>query len=99
VWWCEHPDIGRRPVLILSRDVAIRARRRSIIAPCTTMVRDIASEVRFVAGEDPVPRDCVVNLDSLEQVPVSLLVERLGRVAGSRMHEVCEALRVAVDCG
>ena len=44
------------------------------------------------------PRECVVNLDSLEQVSVALLVDQLGRVSDERMREVCAALGVAVDC-
>jgi mRNA interferase MazF len=49
-------------------------------------------------GDDPVPRRSVVNLDSVESVAVSVLVERLGRLADARMQEVCAALGVAVDC-
>jgi mRNA interferase MazF len=39
-----------------------------------------------------------VNLDSLESVSVALLVERIGRLADARMHEICGALAVATDC-
>ena len=98
VWWCEHPDIGRRPVLVLSRAAAIRARRLAMVAPCTTAVRGLPSEVALTPSDDPVPRDCVVNLDSIEQVSVALLANRLGRVSDERMREVCAALGVAVDC-
>lgn len=58
----------------------------------------IPSEAPLAAGDDPVPRDCVVILDSVEPVPVALLVQGDGRVADARVHDVCEALRVAVDC-
>jgi mRNA interferase MazF len=40
----------------------------------------------------------VVNLDSVESVSVSVLVERLGRLADARMRQICGALAVAVDC-
>ena len=49
-------------------------------------------------GDDPVPRRCVVNLDSVEGVSIGVLVERLGRLADARMREVCAALAIAVDC-
>ncbi len=49
-------------------------------------------------GDDPVPRRSAVNLDSVESVPVALLVERLGRLSDVRMEQVCDALAVAVDC-
>lgn len=98
VWWCEHPGYGRRPVVVLSRDAAIRGRRQTIIAPCTTTRRGLASEVALEPGEDPVPRSCVVNLDSIEQVSIGLLVDRIGRLGGHRMRPICAALAVAVDC-
>ena len=44
------------------------------------------------------PRRSAVNLDSLESVSISILVSRLGRVRDTRMHEICAALAVAVDC-
>jgi mRNA interferase MazF len=98
VWWCELPEIGRRPVVVLSRDAAIPRLRRTIVAPCTTTIRGLASEVSLEPPEDPVPRACVANLDSLESVAVGVLVERLGRLADSKMRAVCDALSVAVDC-
>jgi mRNA interferase MazF len=98
VWWCELPQIGRRPVIVLSRDVAIPRLRRALIAPCTTTIRSLASEVVLEPGTDPVPRRSAVNLDSVESVSVGVLVERLGRLTDTRMHEICAALAVAVDC-
>jgi mRNA interferase MazF len=98
VWWCELPNVGRRPVVVLSRDAAIPRLRRALVAPCTTTVRGLASEVLLEPGEDPVPRRSAVNLDSVESVSVATLVQRLGRLADYRMREMCTALAVAVDC-
>jgi len=98
VWWCELPAIGRRPVVVLSRDAAIPRLRRAVVGPCTTTIRGIPTEVRLEPPEDPVPLASVVNLDSVESVSIGTLVERLGRLSGDRMREVCEALRIAVDC-
>lgn len=99
LWWCEPPEIGRRPVVVLSRDAAIPRLRRVLIAPCTTTIRGLPSEVVLEPGDDPVPRRSAINLDSVESVSVVLLVERLGRLSDSRMREVCAALEVATDCG
>jgi mRNA interferase MazF len=99
VWWSELPGIGRRPVVVLSRDAAIPRLRRALVAPCTTTVRGLPSEVVLEPGDDPVPRRSAVNLDSVESVSVAVLVERLGLLSGARMHDVCVALEVAVDCG
>lgn len=98
VWWCELPDIARRPVVVLSRDAAIPRLRRALIAPCTTTIRGLASEVILEPGEDPIPHRSGVNLDSVESVSVAALVKRLGRLSDSRMREICTALEVAVDC-
>ncbi len=98
VWWCEPPDIGRRPVVVLSRDTAIARRRRVLVAPCTTTIRGLPSEVELSPGVDPVPRRCVASLDSVESVSTALLVERLGRLSDARMRDICAALSVAVDC-
>ena len=98
LWWCEPPEIGRRPVVVLSRDAAIPRLRRVLVAPCTTTIRGLASEVVLEPGDAPVPRESAVNLDSVESVSVGLLVERIGRLSDARMREICGALAVATDC-
>lgn len=98
VWWCELPEIGRRPVIVLSRDAAIPRLRRALIGPCTTTVRGIPTEVLLEPSHDPIPLASAVNLDSVESVSVGTLVERLGRLGDDRMREICEALEIAVDC-
>lgn len=98
VWWCELPEIRRRPVVVLSRDAAIPRLRRAVIGPCTTTIRGIPSEVLLEPPEDPIPRLSVVNLDSIESVSLGTLVERLGRLSDDRMRQICGALEVAVDC-
>ncbi|CAB4363399.1 MAG: toxin [Actinobacteria bacterium] len=98
VWWCELPNIGRRPVIVLSRDTAIPRLRRTLIAPCTTTIRGLPSEVLLEPSIDPVPRSCVANLDSVENVSVAALTDRIGSLSGPRMTEICAALHVAVDC-
>ena len=98
VWWCEMAEIGRRPVVVLSRDAVIPRHRRALVAPCTTTIRGLQSEVVLEPGDDPVPRRSAVNLDSVESVSLGILVERLGRLADDRMRQICAALAVAVDC-
>jgi mRNA interferase MazF len=68
------------------------------VAPCTTIIRALPSEVVLEPGDDPVPRRSAVNLDSVESVSAAVLVGRLGRLADARLREVCRALEVAVDC-
>jgi mRNA interferase MazF len=98
VWWCKLANVGRRPVVVLSRDAAIPRLRRALVAPCTTTVRGLASEVVLDPGHDPVPTRSAANLDSVESVSVAVLVERLGRLSDDRMRQLCSALEVAVGC-
>ena len=98
VWWCELPEVARRPVVVLSRDAAIPRLRRALIGPCTTTIRGIPSEVPLDPTEDPIPRISVVNLDSVESVSIGTLVERLGRLSDERMRQICTALQIAVAC-
>lgn len=98
VWWCELPEIGRRPVVVLSRDAAIPRLGRTLVAPCTTTIRGLPSEVVLEPDQDPVSRPSAVNLDSVESVSISVLVQRLGTLSDARMRELCAALEVAVDC-
>ena len=96
VWWCELPEVGRRPVVVLSRDAVIPRHRRTLVAPCTTTIRSLVSEVVLDPSVDPVPRASAINLDSVESVSLGVLVDRLGRLSDDRMRQVCAALAVAV---
>jgi mRNA interferase MazF len=98
IWWCELPEISPRPVVVLSRPVAIPRLRRTIVAPCTTTIRGLPSEVILDPAEDPIPRISAVNLDSIESVSVGTLTQRLGRLSDERMRQICAAFNVAVDC-
>lgn len=98
VWWCEVPHVGRRPVVVLTRDAAIPRLRRAVVAPCTTRVRGLPSEVVLEPPDDPVPKRSAVSLDSVESVSLGALVDRLGRLSDGRMRQICSALLAAVGC-
>jgi mRNA interferase MazF len=84
--------------VVLSRDAAIPRLRRALVAPCTTTIRGLPSEVVLEPGDDPIGRRCAINLDSVESVSIAILVDRLGRLSDERMRQICAALEVAVDC-
>ncbi len=98
LWWCETPDAGRRPCVVLTRDQAIRRLRRVLVAYATTNGRGLATEVALEPPDDPVRQPCVLQLDSTQSLVVGLLVQRMGRLSDDRMREVCAALAVAVGC-
>jgi len=90
--WCELQAVGRRPVLVLSRDVAIPRLGRAFVAPCTTTIRGLASEVLLEPGDDPVPLRSAVNLDSVESVSVASSSSAWA-VSDGKMRQVCSRSR------
>ena len=97
VWWGELPHRTPRPYLVLTRSRAIPVLRRVVVAPITTTVRDIPTEVPL-GGNEGLPVESVASLDNIETLPMSGLVRRVGALVASRAHLVCAALRNAVDC-
>ena len=98
VWWSEDPVLGRRPVLALSRDAVLPALQRPVVAPLTTRVRGLPTEV-LLDTADGLPRSCVVSLDNVQPLARSLLVARITRLRPERVREACDALAFAVECG
>lgn len=97
VWWIEDIDLGRRPVLVLTRDSAIDVLTWVLVAPATRTVRGIPTEVSLDL-DDGVPWPCALTLDNIRPVRRSLLVDRIAALDEALMQRVCTALRVAVAC-
>ena len=64
MWWYELPELGRRPGCILTRQAAIPVLNAVLIAPATSTIRDIPSEVRL-GTDDGMPADCALSFDNL----------------------------------
>ena len=97
VWWLEDEGIGRRPVLVLTRDSAIAVLSRLVVAPVTRTVRDIPSEVAL-DQDDGMPERCAATFDNLRTVSKSLLNRRITRLPTGKAMQVCTAMRFALDC-
>jgi mRNA interferase MazF len=94
-WYSFKAPDKRRPVLILTRTSAIGFLNALTVAPITTTVRDIPSEV-FLGREDGLLTDCAANFDNLQTVPkpqIGLLITSLSLL---RMREVSRAIRFAL---
>lgn len=89
-----HPD-KRRPVLILTRDSIIPSLGEVTVAPLTTRIRDIPSEVAL-SKEDGSPRDCAVNCDHLQTVPRGRLGPPVASLSEEKMGQVAKAVRFAL---
>ena len=97
VWWLEHPEAGRRPACVLTRQAAIPVLNAVLVAPATRTIRGIPSEVRL-SRKDGMPDDCALSFDNLATVPKALLTERITVLAPERVKELCVALGVAAGC-
>lgn len=97
VWWANLPlPIGRRPVLLLSRDAAYRVRTSITVAVITRTIRAIPVEV-FLDESDGMRTRCVVNLDDILTIPKSLLEERVTNLSPEKMLLVNRAVAFALD--
>ena len=97
VWWAELPSpIGRRPVVLLSRDAAYRVRTSVTVGIVTRTARDIPVEVPL-GLEDGMPQQCVVNLDDILTIPKARLTERITTLSPQKMAAVAMAIIFALD--
>jgi mRNA interferase MazF len=96
IWWAElEPPAGRRPVLLLSRSEAYSVRSLIVVAPVTTRIRHIASEVSL-GTDDGMPQDCVANLDTITTIPKDCLQSRITTLSAKKLREIEIAIRFAL---
>ncbi len=97
VWWAEQPHpIGRRPVVLLSRDEAYKVRNAVTIAQVTTTVRNIPVEV-YLDESDGLPKKCVVNLDTITTIRKDLLLERICSLKPGKIEQINKAIKFALS--
>ena len=89
------PD-KRRPVLILTRDSVLEYLGEVTIAPITSTVREIPSEVSLSKG-DGMPRNCAVNCDHLQTVSKRKIGSLITTLPVTKMVDVGRAIRFALD--
>jgi mRNA interferase MazF len=97
IWWTEFEGLGRRPALVLTRPEAVMRLPRILVAPATTNIRGLPSEV-FLGLEDGLEKRCVLNLDTPELVSRFALVDFIATLSAQKWLEVCRALEIAVNC-
>jgi mRNA interferase MazF len=89
------PD-KKRPVLILTRDSIINYLDEVTVAPITTTIRDIPSEV-YLSRYDGLPRECAINCDHLQTVPKAKLGTRITLLSPEKMEEVRRSISFALN--
>ena len=92
------PPDKQRPVLVLTRDSAIDYLSRVTVAPITSTIRGVPSEVAL-GPDDGMKQACAVNLHNVVTVSKQHLGRRVAQLDERRMREVCDALGFALGCG
>lgn len=90
----SRPD-KKRPVLILTRDSALEFLEEVTVAPITSTIRDIPSEV-LLTKADEMPRDCVVNLDHLQTVSKGKIGALITTLSPTKMQQMRPGLLFAL---
>ncbi len=91
-----EPD-KMRPVLVLTRESAISYLATVTVAPITSTIRGVPSEV-VLSEEDGMKAPCAVNLHNAVTVTQTRVGRRVAQLGAVRMHEVCAALRFSLGC-
>ncbi len=97
VWLADVPGDKRRPVLVLTRDSVLPRLTTILVAPITTRVRQIPTEVRLGRSHG-LDRDCVANFDNITPLPKRALVRRVGGLGQRDLAAACASARFAISC-
>lgn len=93
--WLARLD-KTRPVLVLTREEVRAVRQLVTVAPITSTVRGLRSEVA-VGQHNGLDQDSVINLDSITTVPRNMLVRPIGALLEEQEHDLTRALHEAFD--
>ena len=91
----KKPD-KKRPVLILTRSSALEYLGEVTVAPITTTIRGIPTEV-LLSKDEGLPKDCAINLDHVQTVAKDKLGGVISKLAAEKMSSVREALLFALE--
>jgi mRNA interferase MazF len=94
--WLARRDNKTRPVLVLTREEVRVARQLITVAPVTSTVRGLRSEVA-VGQRNGLEQHAVANLDSIATIPRDLLVRPLGALLMDQEHDLTRASHEAFD--
>ena len=94
-WYTFKAPNKRRPVLILTRDSAIAVLNSVTVAPITSTIRNIPTEV-VLTEDDGLPNTCAANFDKLQTVPKSNIGDCIARLTARKMTETGTAVSFAL---
>jgi mRNA interferase MazF len=94
-WYNFKTPDKKRPVLVLTRDSAITVLNSVTIAPITSTIRSIPTEL-VLTEEDGLPQTCAANFDNLQTIPKSQIGDRITQLSRRRMQEAATAISFAL---
>jgi len=96
IWWASMPvPSGRRPVVLVSRNIAYVVRSRVTVIEVTTRARGLETELPL-GVRDGLPRACFANADSVITIDKSWLEERVGLLGPEKMRRLDHALALSL---
>jgi mRNA interferase MazF len=95
-WYKFRQPDKRRPILILARDSVLEYLGEVTIAPITSTIRDIPSEVPL-SRNDGMPKDCTINCDHIQTVSKGKIGSLITTLSSDKMEQVREAVLFALS--
>jgi mRNA interferase MazF len=95
-WYKFKAPDKKRPVLILTRDSILEYLGEVTVAPVTSTVRDIPSEV-FLSKQDGMTKDCAINFDHIQTVSKAKIGSPITTLSIDKLEQVCVAIQFALD--
>ncbi len=96
-WYKFFPPDKKRPVLILTRDSVLQYLGEVTIAPITSSIREIPSEVFLSREEDGMPMDCVINFDHIQTVSKAKIGGLITTLSPHKMKLIRDAIVFALN--
>ena len=94
-WYKFKAPDKKRPVLILTRDSILGYLVEVTVAPITSTVRDIPSEV-FLSKQDGMAMDCAINLDHIQTVSKGKIGSLITTLSTDKLEQVSDAIQFAL---
>ena len=95
-WYKFRSPDKKWPVLILTRDSVLEYLGEVAVAPITSTIRDIPSEV-FLSHQDGLQKDCAINCDHIQTVSKGKIGSLITTLSKEKLYKVRDAISFALD--
>ena len=95
-WYKFKAPDKKRPVLVLTRDSILEYLGEVTVAPITTTIRDIPSEV-FLSKQDGMVKECAINFDHIQTISKGKIGSLITNLSPDKLKQVSDAIQFALD--